>query len=140
MGASVIFCIAVRCGSRCEWSNSMPATETLPESIFSNWFRQRKNVLFPQPLGPIITTVSPRCWLMEMPRNTACRPKDFFNCSTAIMMKFPFQVPGDERHRITQTEIDRRRHQAEAHKIVGRQREHPIDLRQLNHGNDRHER
>src|SRR5574340_631918 len=111
----------------------MPATDTRPESIFSNWFRQRKNVLLPQPLGPIITTVSPRCWLMEMPRNTACWRKDFFNCSTAIMMKFAFQVSGNQRHRVTQTEVDRRRHQAQAHEIVGRQGEHTIDLRQLHH-------
>src|ERR1700733_6993235 len=38
-------------------------------------FTQRSSVVFPDPLGPITTTVSPRATCNDTPRSTSCAPK-----------------------------------------------------------------
>src|SRR5262249_1545217 len=46
-----------------------------PPLIFSRWLMQRRKVVLPEPLGPMITTTSPRCTRMVMPRSTSLRWK-----------------------------------------------------------------
>jgi hypothetical protein len=44
---------------RARFSDAPPLDEQ--DAVGHGWLRQRRKVLFPQPLGPIITTASPRC-------------------------------------------------------------------------------
>ena len=54
-------------------------------------FKQRRNVLFPEPDGPITTTISPLFILMLMPSRTLLFPKDFSRLITSItFLQTPF--------------------------------------------------
>src|SRR3989304_2071619 len=46
-----------------------------PPSTRSRWFMQRRKVVLPEPLGPMMTTTSPRATSMSTPRSTSSRPK-----------------------------------------------------------------
>src|SRR5437762_2425435 len=45
-----------------------------PCSIFSRWLMQGRNVVLPDPLGPMSTTVSLGHTVRSMPRSTSVRP------------------------------------------------------------------
>jgi len=49
---------------------SVPEMVTLPESGGSSIPRMFRRVLFPEPLGPVTATISPRCTIMSIPRRT----------------------------------------------------------------------
>ena len=54
-----------------------PATTTSPAVGSSSPARQRSNVDFPQPDGPITTSTSPRASVRSMPRRTGWAPNRF---------------------------------------------------------------
>ncbi|KAG1261218.1 hypothetical protein G6F66_014371 [Rhizopus arrhizus] len=101
-GASIALPSAVMCGNRLNDWNTMPilrqirrtsaslaywlrppstaramvspSTSMLPSSMVSRWFRQRRNVLLPEPDGPITATVWPAGISRLMPRSTSSSP------------------------------------------------------------------
>src|ERR1700712_1401116 len=61
-------------------------------------FTHRSSVVFPDPLGPMTTTVSPRATLSDTPRNTSFVPKRFTMpdiSSAGRAMGSPGGNPGD---------------------------------------------
>src|SRR6266700_2133916 len=60
-----------------------------PLSIFSRWFMQRSIVVFPEPLGPIITTTCLRLTERSIPFNTVKLPKRLTTFS-ARTISLPF--------------------------------------------------
>src|SRR3989304_5928448 len=56
-----------------------------PPSTRSRWFMQRRNVVLPEPLGPMMTTTSPCATSIVTPRSTSSRPKRLWT-STARNM------------------------------------------------------
>src|ERR1700687_1308505 len=62
-----------------------------PRSICSRWLRQRRNVAFPPPDGPRITTTSPRATSRLTPLRTSSRWKRLWT-STAWTMNFTAPV------------------------------------------------
>ena len=98
-GPMVMLSIADRCGNRLnDWNtmptssrkrlsarspsmwpasvNTRPQISTLPLSAGSSPLQQRKKVLLPEPLGPIITTTSDGCTSRSIPCSTRCSPND----------------------------------------------------------------
>src|SRR5579885_1362948 len=109
-----------------------------PASASSNWFKQRRKVLLPQPLGPMSTTASPLFCEWSIPCRTRVWWYDLTRFSTTIMAKPFFQPVRQEGGRVTQGEIDGRGHDAQPDVIIGGHRQHAINLGQFNHRNDRH--
>src|SRR5579862_8487443 len=60
-----------------------------PLLIFSRWLTQRRNVVLPEPLGPISTTTSPLLTLMEMTRRTSLRWKYLCTSRASTMGRVP---------------------------------------------------
>ena len=60
-----------------------------PPSIRSRWLMQRRNVVFPEPDGPMMQTTSPRLTSSETPQSTRLRPK-YFSTSSALTIGAPF--------------------------------------------------
>ena len=60
---------------------SWPLKKTFPPSGISSRFRQRKNVDFPPPLGPMMDTTSPRRISVVIPLRTSSLPKFFLRYS-----------------------------------------------------------
>src|SRR5690606_4447646 len=56
-----------------------------PPSMISRWFRQRRNVLLPEPEGPIMATTSPLRRVSETPSSTRLSPKDLVMPWASIM-------------------------------------------------------
>ena len=58
-------------------ASSAPPMVTLPESMSSRPERQLSSVVLPQPLGPMMATISPRSTVRFTPRNalTVTRPE-----------------------------------------------------------------
>ena len=85
--------------------------KTFPPSGISNRFRQRKNVDFPPPLGPMMDTTSPRRISVVIPLRTSSLPKFFLRYSvrkiTSVTDRQPpfqnLQEPGE--HKV-QGEVD----------------------------------
>src|SRR5262245_42990016 len=127
---------ASRVRGGCPPSMLTPAMVMRPESGISSWFKQRRKVLLPQPLGPMRTTASPRTCEGSMPGRTRLELKDLVSWSTTIMAQSPFQPAREDGGRITQSEMDSRRHEAEPDVIIGGHGEHPVNLGQFDHGDD----
>jgi hypothetical protein len=53
----------------------IPAIVIRPESTVSIWFKQRRNVLLPHPLGPTTETNSPSRTPSVMPRKASTEPE-----------------------------------------------------------------
>ena len=61
-----------------------PLMTTLPEVIDSSEFRHRRNVLLPEPDGPMTHTTSCSSTLQSMPLSTSFAPNFLCRSSTSI--------------------------------------------------------
>src|ERR1700724_4374623 len=59
------------------WRTARPSSSTSPAEACSRPATMRKNVVFPQPLGPTTEMNSPRSTLRLMPRSASRSPNDF---------------------------------------------------------------
>src|SRR5690625_4368847 len=69
--------------------NSFSSTKTCPFVGCSNKFKQRKNVDFPEPDGPITATTSPAFIVVEIFFKTVCLPNFLVSFSTLITVTQP---------------------------------------------------
>src|SRR5215207_5242425 len=124
IGASVMFSSAVRCGQRLKrwktkpisarwratsladcstnvpsgrsrYPRSLPSSSMRPLSIRSRWLRQRRNVVFPEPDGPITQMTSPRCTWSDTPRSTSLAPKRLRTSRARRIVRVLGSVAGD---------------------------------------------
>src|SRR6056297_2454261 len=71
---------------------SRSSSQTRPSSGGVNELMQRSNVLLPVPLGPIITTTSPRSTVNEILSSTRLSPNAFDSSLTVKMLLFPIRI------------------------------------------------
>lgn len=75
----------------CRYPIVSPSTTIRPPSGRSRWLMQRRNVLFPEPLGPRMHTTSPRSTSRLMSFRTTFLPNDLRTfCALTIVMAQPF--------------------------------------------------
>src|SRR5688572_31731182 len=89
---------------------SWPQTRIWPASMVSSRLMQRRAVLLPEPLRPMIATTDPgRTW-NDTPSSTLTVPKRLHTASTSTMgdIKRPFEAAAPGRQRITEREIQGR--------------------------------
>src|ERR1043166_861981 len=87
---------------------SSPSTRMLPESRRSSALMHRSRVLLPEPLRPMMATVSRGATASETPFNTSTAPKPLyaFSISTSDMQS-GLQPAAERGERVTQREVDR---------------------------------
>ena len=73
------------------WLSTCPSNSTVPLSGISSRLRQRRNVLLPLPLGPIMDTASPFFICSVTPLSTSSLPKLLCRSVTLIMAQSPFE-------------------------------------------------
>ena len=65
-------------------ASGMPLTVMVPASMVSRQLRVLRSVVFPEPLGPMITTTSPGATSRVTPRSTSRVPNRFHTSRTSI--------------------------------------------------------
>src|SRR3954469_6982717 len=106
-------------------------------------FTQRSSVVLPEPLGTMITTVSPRATVSDTPRRTSCIPKRLTMPDMASIGRFTaaasvagedasFKMLPIQRECVADAKVDRRRgdedlegRERALHHLAARQRQFP---------------
>src|SRR3989304_514673 len=76
--------------SVCRWVRCFPSIQTSPWVGASRWLMHRSRVLFPDPLGPMITITSPRWTSRLTPRTASTEPKYLCRSLTTMMGSISF--------------------------------------------------
>src|SRR5260221_6795716 len=123
------------------WPRALPANSMTPLSGVSSPLMQRKSVLLPEPLAPMIATTSPASISSVTSCRTWCVPKALemaFNAKIGI--DAPFEGLGQQRQRPAEDEIEQRDDRINDHRFEGRVGHQLAGAGQLDEADDRGDR
>src|SRR5260221_6867543 len=102
------------------WPRALPSNSMTPLSGVSSTLMQRKSVLLPEPLAPMIATTSPASISSVTSCRTWCVPKALempFNAKIGI--DAPFEILREQRERPAEDEIERAHDRIDDHRLEG---------------------
>src|SRR6185437_5557645 len=120
---------------------TVPSTTILPCWTGSSPLRQRSSVLLPDPLRPMIATISPLLTSKVTPFSTSSGPKLLRTSRSSMSdMEPPLETLARARHREADRKIERRDRQIDLQRREGRVVEDLASARQLDEADRRGER